>query len=76
MKLFTKKETVNATGSSITRISSMDTNELYRWFSTTLVGLGRSFDLWRYEDGPDEIESHLEILNELWKEISHRSNGN
>lgn len=38
------------------------------------MGLGRAFDLWRYEDGPEEVEPYLEALNEIWKEIKHRNN--
>lgn len=76
MKLFTKKEEQERLGSTVSRISKLETGELYGWFTNTLVGLGRSFDSWRYEDGPNEIDSHLEILNEIWKEISHRNHGN
>ena len=76
MRIFNKKEEQQKIGSSISRISKLETGELYGWFSSTLVGLGRSFDSWRYEDGPNEVDSHLEILTELWKEISHRNHGN
>lgn len=75
MKLFSKKEETQRQGSDISRISRLETGELYGWFNTTLMGLGRSFDSWRYEDGPNEIDTYLETLNELWKEISHRSHG-
>ena len=76
MKIFTKKEEQPQNGSSIPRISKLGNGELYSWFDNTLMGLGRAFDSWRYEDGPDEIDSYLETLNELWKEISVRNNGN
>lgn len=76
MKIFSKKEEAQRQGSDISRISKLDTGELYGWFNNTLMGLGRSFDSWRYEDGPNEIDSYLETLNELWKEISHRNHGN
>jgi hypothetical protein len=76
MKLFSKKEQEPRTGSTISRISRLENGELYGWFNNTLMGLGRSFDSWRYEDGPNEIDSYLETLNELWKEISSRNNGN
>jgi len=75
MKLF-KKTKEESKGSSITRLSRMSTPDLHTWFNTNLMGLGRSFDLWRYEDGPEEVEPHLEALNEIWKEIKHRNNGN
>lgn len=74
MKLFSKK-VEPAQGSSIARLSKMSTPELHNWFGTNLMGLGRSFDLWRYEDGPEEIEPYLDALNEIWKEIKYRQNG-
>lgn len=73
MKLFNKK-TNESTGSSIPRLSRMSTADLHSWFNTNLMSLGRAFDLWRYEDGPEEVEPHLEALNEIWKEIKHRNN--
>lgn len=76
MKIFSKKEEQESSGSVISRISKLETGELYGWFNNTLIGLGRSFDSWRYEDGPNEIESYIETLGELWKEISHRKHGN
>lgn len=76
MKIFSKKEDQIIDGSSVTRISKLETNELYGWFNTTLMGLGRAFDSWRYEDGPNEIDTYIETLNELWKEINHRNHGN
>ena len=73
MKLFSKKEEEVRQGSSVQRISKLETSELHGWFNTTLMGLGRSFDRWRYEDGPNEVSEHLDTLNELWKEITNRS---
>lgn len=73
MKLFNKHDKISQ-GSSIKRLSRMSTADLHSWFNTNLMALGRSFDLWRYDDGPEEVEPHLEALNEIWKEIKHRNN--
>jgi hypothetical protein len=74
MKIFNKKEEVPTEGSSVPRIAKLETPDLYSWFNNVLISLGRSFDMWRYEDGPNEVRSHVETLNELWKEIEHRNN--
>lgn len=73
MKLFNKRNN-GAQGSSVKRLSRMSTPDLHSWFNTNLMALGRAFDLWRYDDGPEEVEPHLEALNEIWKEIKYRNN--
>lgn len=73
MKLFMKQKIEEQSrGSSIPRISKMGTPELLDWFSVSVMGLGKSFDEWRYKEGPDEISSHLNVLTEIWKELRDR----
>lgn len=73
MRLFNKEQDAY-TGSSIKRISKLETAGLKTWFDTTLISLGNVYDKWRYHDGPaDDISEHLTILNELWKELQIRS---
>lgn len=73
MKLFSKK-TDTAIGSSIKRISNMDTAALKSWFDTTLLGLGSAYDRWRYHGAPeDDVSQHLDALNELWQELQKRN---
>jgi hypothetical protein len=51
----------------------METESLKTWFDNTFMGLGASFDRWRYHGGPDgEVSEHMHILNELWKELQER----
>lgn len=73
MKIFNREQEAT-TGSSIKRISKLETVAVKTWFDTTLISLGNVYDQWRYHDGPaDEISDHLTILNELWKELQSRS---
>ena len=75
MKLFNKtKESVR--GSTLPRISKMETQELVTWFNTQIMYLGSAFDSWRYHDEPEaHVSESLEALNELWKEIVARKHG-
>jgi hypothetical protein len=73
MKLF-KKDQEQVKGSNIGRISRMETESLKTWFDNTLMGLGPSFDQWRYHGAPDgEVSEHIHILNELWSELQQRT---
>lgn len=56
-----------------TRVERADTPTLLSWFDNTIMGLGASFDQWRYHDGPvEEIEQHLEVLNEILYVVQSR----
>lgn len=63
-----KKQEVK--GSDIRRIQNMDVVTLRSWFDSTLMGLGSSYDRWRFHDSPAaDVSEHLNILNELWREL-------
>ena len=75
MKLFNKQKE-EPTGSSIPRISKMDTQELVSWFNAQIMHLGNAFDEWRYHDSPGSyVDESIEALEELWKEIKLRKHG-
>lgn len=73
MRFFNKTIEEPTTGSSLKRISNMETGSLKSWFDNTLMGLGSSFDKYRYHGAPSgDVSEHLHILNELWKELQQR----
>jgi hypothetical protein len=75
MKLFNKTK-ASVEGSTLPRISKMETQELVTWFNTQIMYLGSSFDSWRYHNEPEVyVSESLEALNEIWKEIVARKNG-
>lgn len=75
MGFFTKTAVDGPKGSSIKRISNMETTAIKGWFDSTLMGLGSSYDQWRYHNGTEQdVDEHLNILNELWKELQQRGN--
>ena len=74
MKLFMKKQVEkNFEGSSIPRVSNMETQQLKNWFNTTIMNLGEAYDSWRYKDGPDEVSQSITMLDEMWKELKSKS---
>ena len=73
MRLFNKVQEIPR-GSSIKRISNLETAALKTWFDSTLISMGTVYDKWRFHDGAaSEVYEHLHILDELWKEIQNRS---
>jgi hypothetical protein len=41
---------------------------------TTLMSVGMAYDGWRYKDkSPEQVNEALDVLNDLWEEISNRS---
>jgi hypothetical protein len=70
MRLFKtemQKKTVPA------RLQKMDTPSLYNWMESTIMGLGASFDKFRYHDkGKEELVEHIEALNAVWQELENR----
>lgn len=57
----------------IKRIERSDTPTLINWMDATIMGLGKSFDDWRFKDLPEsEVTQHVDILKSLWAEISDR----
>jgi len=77
MKLFMRSKAEESfRGSSIPRIQKMETSQLSSWFGNIIVGLGQSFDQWNYNDGSSsDVTTALNSLDEIWKELSSRSNG-
>lgn len=75
MRLFNKPKEPKQ-GSSIPRISKLSNQDLMSWFDAAIMGLGASFDAWRYHDGPvDEVKSIVDSINEMWAEIEAREDG-
>jgi hypothetical protein len=38
------------------------------------MNVGRTFDAWRYKDAPiEEVHQAIDVLNDLWEEISNRT---
>lgn len=55
------------------RLKKMDTPSLYNWMESTIMGLGASFDKYRYHDkGREELAEHIEALNAVWQELEER----
>lgn len=75
MKLFAKKapHEETRTPERIARISRADTPTLLSWFDNTIMGLGSSFDRWRYHGDPiEEVVQHVDALAALMDEIKER----
>lgn len=73
MRFFNKNIDEPITGSSLKRVSNMETASIKSWFDSTLMGLGSAFDKYRYHGASnDEVSEHLHVLNELWKELQQR----
>jgi hypothetical protein len=55
------------------RVQNLDRASLLQWFDTTIMGLGASFDRWRYHGGPDgEVTDALKALEDIWEELQQR----
>lgn len=51
----------------------MDKSSLLTWFDTSIMGLGGSFDKWRFHGGtPDQVTEALTSLNIIWEELQQR----
>ena len=56
------------------RIKKLDTQSLLSWMDTTIMSVGMAYDGWRYKDkSPVQVNEALDVLNDLWEEISNRS---
>lgn len=56
------------------RIKKLDTQSLLSWMDSTLMNVGMAFDAWRYKDQPaEQVNEALDVLNDLWEEISNRN---
>ena len=57
------------------RIKYLSDSELTSWIDTTIMWTGKSFDQWRYHNGPDkEVSLYIDSLNNLWEELCRRNN--
>lgn len=75
MRLFVKNEenTKKAKPEQIGRIVRMDTPSLLNWMDVTIMGLGESYDKWRYHKLPaEDVSQHLNVINAIWDEILSR----
>jgi uncharacterized protein YgfB (UPF0149 family) len=55
------------------RVAKMETPALTGWMETTLMGLGASYDSWRYRNGPkQEVSEALTIIASIWDELERR----
>lgn len=72
MKLFRKEEVKN-TVEIPSRVKNMDKSSLLTWFDTSIMGLGGSFDKWRFHGGePEQVTEALTALNVIWEELQQR----
>ena len=72
MKFFTRRPEEETTP-TIPRIQRADTPTLLSWFDNTIMGLGASFDRWRYHnDTIEEVEQHLDALNQMFAVLKSR----
>lgn len=56
------------------RIRKLDTQSLMSWMDTTLMNVGMAYDAWRFKDKPiEQVNEALDVLNDLWEELSKRS---
>ena len=74
MRLFMRKEELSPTSEKrLARLASAEYPTLLSWFDNTIMGLGASFDQWRYHDAPiDEVTQHVDALQALLVEIRQR----
>lgn len=74
MKLFQRREALPATSDKrMARLANAEYQTLLSWFDNTIMGLGASFDQWRYHDAPiDEVIQHVDALQALLMEIRER----
>lgn len=72
MKFFTRRSEQEEIPTN-PRIQRADTPTLLSWFDNTIMGLGASFDRWRYHnDTIEEVEQHLDALNQMFAVLKSR----
>lgn len=56
------------------RVKKLDNQSLLSWMDSTLMNVGMAYDAWRFKDKPaEEVSQALDVLNDLWEEISNRN---
>lgn len=72
MRLWNKDESNKTEVPS--RITKMSTQDLTNWMETSIMGLGASFDNWRYHGGYiKSVTEHLDVLGAMWAELQNRT---
>lgn len=75
MKLF-KNNKQEIAGSKLSRIKKLPDSELVTWLDVLVMDLGSRLDAWRFRDQPmGDVDSAIEVITEVWKEIKVRENG-
>lgn len=78
MKLFKKQEpglNHQPPTRAAQRAALLDGPSLKIWLDSTIMGLGASFDKWRYHKGlEEEVTQHVEAITVIWDEIKKRGN--
>lgn len=55
------------------RVKKLDNQSLMSWMDSTLMNVGMAYDAWRFKNMPaEEVSQALDVLNDLWEEISNR----
>jgi hypothetical protein len=56
------------------RIKKLDNQSLMSWMDSTLMNVGMAYDGWRYKNKPiEQVNEALDVLNDLWEELSSRN---
>lgn len=78
MKLFKKQDpglNQQTPTRAAQRAALLDGPSLRIWLDSTIMGLGASFDKWRYHKGQEEeVTQHIEAIAVIWEEIKKRGN--
>lgn len=57
----------------VTRVATLDGPSLFRYFDSTLAGIGTTVDAFHYHGAPsEEVITGIDILYALWEEIARR----
>jgi hypothetical protein len=73
MGFFKKEEEQTIRRDVPKRVQNLDRASLLQWFDTTIMGLGASFDRWRYHGGPEgEVTEFIKALDDIWEELQRR----
>ena len=55
------------------RVAKMETAALTGWMETSLMGLGVSYDSWRFKNGSkQEVSEALTVIASIWDELERR----
>lgn len=55
------------------RVAKMETQALVGWMDNSIMGLGQTFDEWRFRNGDKEAVSEiLTVISSIWDELEIR----